>query len=74
MLAIKGESMVLARVVPLVLKSVLATDLKLTGMAYILVHAKDDAVASFYKRLGFQSFPKEALTLFLSVASLVTAI
>ena len=46
----------------------------LTGTAYILVHAKDDAVASFYKRLGFQSFPKEALTLFLSVASLVTAI
>lgn len=42
----------------------------LTGTAYILVHAKDDKAASFYQRLGFQSFPQQALTLFLPVASL----
>ncbi|MCB1658467.1 MAG: GNAT family N-acetyltransferase [Pseudomonadales bacterium] len=46
----------------------------LTGTAYILVHAKDDKAASFYKRLGFQSFPQQPLTLFLSVASLVASI
>ncbi|HMU88366.1 MAG TPA: GNAT family N-acetyltransferase [Agitococcus sp.] len=42
----------------------------LTGTAYILVHAKDDKAASFYQKLGFQSFPQQALTLFLPVASL----
>jgi hypothetical protein len=43
----------------------------LTGTAYILVHAKDDAVSHFYQRLGFKPFPQQPLTLFLSVASLV---
>lgn len=44
------------------------------GIAYILVHALDDAAKRFYEINGFVAIPEQPLTLFLSVATATTAI
>jgi GNAT superfamily N-acetyltransferase len=44
------------------------------GIAYILVHAVDDAAKRFYELNGFVAIPEQPLTLFLSVATAATAI
>jgi predicted N-acetyltransferase YhbS len=44
------------------------------GIAYILVHALDDATKRFYELNGFVSIPEQPLTLFLSVATATKAI
>ena len=43
------------------------------GVAYILVHALDDAAKSFYEKNGFVAIPEQPLTLFLSVATATVA-
>jgi predicted N-acetyltransferase YhbS len=44
------------------------------GIAYILVHALDDATKRFYDLNGFVAIPEQPLTLFLSVATATKAI
>jgi GNAT superfamily N-acetyltransferase len=44
------------------------------GVAYILVHALDDAAKRFYEMNGFEAIPEQPLTLFLSVATAIKAI
>jgi GNAT superfamily N-acetyltransferase len=44
------------------------------GVAYILVHALDDAAKRFYEINGFVAIPERPLTLFLPVATAVVAI
>jgi predicted N-acetyltransferase YhbS len=44
------------------------------GIAYILVHALDDAAKRFYELNGFVAIPEQPLTLFLSVATATKAI
>lgn len=44
------------------------------GIAYILVHALDDAAKRFYELNGFVAIPEQPLTLFLSVATVTKAI
>lgn len=44
------------------------------GVAYILVHALDDAAKRFYERNGFEAIPEQPLTLFLSVATATKAV
>ncbi len=43
------------------------------GVAYILVHALDDAAKRFYEINGFVAIPEQPLTLFLSVATATVA-
>jgi predicted N-acetyltransferase YhbS len=43
------------------------------GVAYILVHALDDAAKRFYEMNGFEAIPEQPLTLFLSVATAAKA-
>jgi GNAT superfamily N-acetyltransferase len=43
------------------------------GVAYILVHALDDAAKRFYEINGFTAIPEQPLTLFLSVATATMA-
>lgn len=43
------------------------------GIAYILVHALDDAAKRFYEMNGFEAIPEQPLTLFLSVATATKA-
>jgi hypothetical protein len=43
------------------------------GVAYILVHALDDAAKRFYEKNGFVAIPQQPLTLFLSVATATVA-
>ena len=43
------------------------------GVAYILVHALDDAAKRFYEINGFVAIPEQPLTLFLPVATAVVA-
>ncbi len=43
------------------------------GVAYILVHALDDAAKRFYEINGFVAIPEQPLTLFLSVATATMA-
>jgi predicted N-acetyltransferase YhbS len=43
------------------------------GIAYILVHALDDAAKRFYEINGFVAIPEQPLTLFLSVATAAKA-
>jgi len=40
---------------------------QLTGVRVLLVHAKDDVAASFYRRYGFESSPVDDLTMMLLV-------
>lgn len=40
---------------------------KAAGIRALLVHAKDEAAASFYKRFGFVVSPLDALTLMVRV-------
>ena len=46
---------------------------KSIGVAYILVHALDDAAKRFYEINGFVVIPEQPLTLFLSVATATMA-
>ena len=46
---------------------------KSIGVAYILVHALDDAAKRFYEINGFVAIPEQPLTLFLSVATATMA-
>ena len=43
------------------------------GVAYVLVHALDDAAKRFYEINGFTAIPEQPLTLYLSVATAAKA-
>jgi GNAT superfamily N-acetyltransferase len=44
---------------------------QLTGVRVLLVHAKDDAAAAFYRRYGFESSPIDDLTLMMLVKDIL---
>lgn len=44
------------------------------GVRMLLVHAIDEDAAAFYRRFGFQSLPRQALTLFLPVETIIAAL
>ena len=47
---------------------------ELVGARAVLVHAVDQAVAPFYARYGFKSFPANNQTLFLPMDEIVAAL
>ena len=47
---------------------------ELTGVRALLVHAKDDAAASFYRRYGFEPSPIDDLTLMLLVKDVARSV
>lgn len=44
------------------------------GVRMMMVHAIDEAAAAFYVRYGFQPLPKQPLTLFMPIESIIEAL
>lgn len=44
------------------------------GVRMLIVHAMDEGTAQFYKRYGFEAFPREPLTLFLPIETVIAAL
>lgn len=44
------------------------------GVRLLVVHAIDERAAGFYRKYGFQSLPRERLTLFMPIETIVAAL
>lgn len=44
------------------------------GLRLLMVHAIDDGAAGFYRKYGFESLPRQPLTMFLPIETIVAAL
>lgn len=47
---------------------------RVAGVRMMIVHAIDEVAAAFYRRYGFEELPREPLTLFLPIETIVDAL
>ena len=44
------------------------------GVRMLIVHAIDEPAAAFYRRLGFESLPRQPLTMLLPIETIIQAL